>query len=382
MDDHVMRQPEGQPPTGADAGAPPHGRLPRRDFFILPLISILTIVFLLGLAEIGSRALWPERQADSCSIPDTTLPHRFKPNCQSLMKAVDGPWVTNDYNACGYRTDAPCGPRSGDVLRVDMLGSSFGQSFLAPYDSSVGATLERDLTKQCRRPVQVENMSGGGYQGEVIYRQLDEALALKPDAIVFLVTVLDFEIEGRDFAKVADPEAAASPQLLPRIRNWLLQSRTVDVARHFMFADADRYGLFYLKYGDRADFLRPPFTKLWRDRLAYFDSLIGRMQAKIGAAGVPFVLVYVPSHAEAAFIAAPSPPKGIDPYALGNAIGRIASDHGVAYVNLADKFRSVPRAGDLFYAANGHLSARGNPIVGQYVATQLAGDVPAFRTCD
>jgi hypothetical protein len=225
------------------------------------------------------------------------------------------------------------------------------------------------------------------YQGEVIYNQLDEALALKPDAVVYLVTPFDFD-ETQQAKSQGASHAAGPPQgppqgeLLRRLHALVSNSRAVTLAQHFIFADPQRFASLYMNYGDRADFIRPPFTAAWKRRLANLDDLLGRMQARLASAGVKLVLAYVPSHVQAVYLADPQHrPPGVDPAAFGRAIGAIAAAHDVGYVDLSGRFAQVPDAGTMFYPQDGHLTAQGQPIVGRAIAQQVVASAPPFRAC-
>jgi hypothetical protein len=357
----------------------PTTKLPRRDFVLLPLLSLLTCVVLFALAEVGARTWWPENEEDSCVVADAKLGFRFKPNCQSLSKAMEGPWVTNNYNSCGYRTDQGCGVRPNDVLRIDLMGSSTAEGYLIPYEHTVGATLQSDLHRACSRTVQVENMGMIGYQGDIIVEQMDEALALKPNAIVFLVTPFDFDYVEKVPAGSAPP--VQHIELLRRVRNYLAASRAAELAQHFAFNDSRRFANLYLTYGDRADFMRPPFTAAWRERLAKLDDQLGKMQAKAAAAGVKLVLTYVPSRAQAIFLADDHPQSNVDGFAFGRAIGDIARKHDVPYLDTSEMFSHLHDAGALFYPHNGHLTAEGQPLVGDSIARSIVNDAAPFHGC-
>ena len=360
----------------------PAGRLSQRDIVVLPLLSLLTCIGLFAIAEITARAGWPEVKSDSCLIADPVLGHRPKPNCVSRNKALEGPWVENRYNACGYRTDQDCGPRKPGVRRVDLMVSSTSQGYLVPYDGTVAGSLAASLAKQCRQDVQVENMGLVGYQGKVIAAQVKEAVALQPDAIVFLITPFDLD-EPEEPAAEARP-AAPTPQneeLLHRLREMAGESRAVSLAQHFMFVDSERFATLYLSYGDRADFLRPPFSAAWQKRLAHFDELLTRIKAEADLASIPLVLAYVPSRAQAVFLASTSRPAGVDPFAFGRALGDLAHKHGIGYVDMSDIFATMPNIGSLFYPQDGHLDAEGQPLVGRALASKVVASSEAFQTC-
>lgn len=359
---------------------PEPGRtLPRRDLWIIPLLVLVTCMALFALAEVGARTVWQSSEEDSCVVDDPALGHRFKPNCVSRVKSMEGPWVDNRYNECGYRTDQRCGPREAGVRRVNLMGSSTAQGYFIPYEQSVAGSLASTLRAQCGAEVQVENMGMIGYQGEVILRQLDEALALQPDAIVLLVTPFDF-----DPPAVAAPGAAPPAErveLLRQLRNLSGASRAMAVAQHLAFTDNDRFASLYLGYGDRADFLRPPFKPAWQKRLAYFESVVARMSARVAPAGVRLVLAYVPSRVQAIYLAKETRPAGIEPFAFGQALGEIARTHGFAYVDMSGAFAGTRDVGSLFYPQDGHLTGDGQPLVGRAIAAEVVAGAGPFQGC-
>ncbi len=365
-----------------DPNPPPSDRrwrLPRRDLALIPLLSLLTCLVLFAFAEIGTRVFWAESETDTCVIADPVLGHRFKPNCQSTVKSMEGPWVVNDYNECGYRTDQSCAPRPPGVRRVDLMGSSVAQGYLVPYQGTIGANLQATLTQQCHGPVQVENMGMIGYQGDIIASQMDEAQALKPDAIVFLVTPWDFD-SGDKLPTAASPPVA-QPELLRRIKMFVSASRAVLLAQHFLFVDNQRYGSLYLTYGDRADFIRAPLSPAWRQRLGRLDRLLGQIQAKAVKTGVRIVVAYVPSRVQAVYLSTKDRPPEVDPFVFGRAVGKLVAAHGMAYADMSDTLAHVTNAGSLYYPQDGHIAAMGQTIVGRAIADRVLASVAPFQSC-
>ena len=263
-------------PPGPD-GAPLAFGLPRRDLILLPLISLFTVLLLFGIAEAVSRVVYPEQKQDSCMMYDARLGYRFRPNCVSMEKAAEGPWVQNRYNECGYRTDESCGPKPANAIRVAVVGSSIAQGYLVPYADTFATRAANLLTQSCHKPVEFQNLAGIGYIWDKVYDRLDEALALKPDAVVMATIPFDLQ-QTEDAPPIAAPAADAKAQPVDvahphggfDFRYWLQlvlsNSRAVVAAQHIMFQNPELYLRLYLHYGDKADFLRPPFTPAWRQR--------------------------------------------------------------------------------------------------------------------
>lgn len=173
--------------------------LPRRDLWLLPLISVVTLVTLLAGAEMLARVGWPDEVFNSCQkIDDSPLGFHYRPNCSSTMKAAEGPWYTNDYNECGYRTAASCGPLAPGHRRIALIGASLSEGYLVEYPNTIGARLAADLTAMCGRPVEVQNLAATGYNGRRLLARMDDALALRPNAVLLTQAVFDVEMQLDD----------------------------------------------------------------------------------------------------------------------------------------------------------------------------------------
>jgi hypothetical protein len=164
----------------------------------------------------------------------------------------------------------------------------------------------------------------------------------------------------------------------------LKDSRALEMTQHYLFRAPSIYVPVYLRYGDRADFLRPPFTEKWRHRLQVLDRIVDGLAARAQQARVPFVLAFIPHEAEIALMApGQNLPPGIDPNALPAAIGAIAARHGVSFIDTSLGLRNDPAPEHFYYTVDGHLSGAGQPAVGAYIAQRLAADQgSAFSDCD
>lgn len=354
--------------------------LPRRDLWLLPLISLATIVLLLAGSEVVTRVVWPEQAFNSCRMTDPQVGYRYRANCASTTKTVEGPWVTNDYNGCGYRSAAPCGPVPTGTRRVALIGASLSEGYMVEYPNSIGARLGADLTQLCDAPVEVQNLGAMGYSGHLLVPRMKEALKLRPDAVVLVQAPFDLEGELGDTVPLpeakpaAEPPAAAVESLQHRVFETLKSSRTVTVAQHFLFQNPSIYIPLYLRYGDKADFLRPPFSPNWQARLQTFDALMGELADAAHQAGVPFTLAFVPQEAQVALMAGRPVPPGVDPAALSAALRAITARHDVGFVDTSVALRAQPTPERLYYQVDGHLSGRGQPLAASYIAKQLAAN--------
>lgn len=367
--------------------------LPRRDYVLLPLLCLLTVVALVGIAEIGTRLAYPEEKEDSCKRPDPTLGYRFAPGCTSRTKAAEGPWVVSHYNECGYRTPQPCGPTPSGTRRVAVVGSSVSAGYLVPFGSSIVNLVAERLQGDCGGPVEFQNLGGIGYIWSKVYARMDEALALRPLAVMMVVIPFDLEqtvdtpaAVAPDVGKTGAPalklDAVATTGVMAELHRVIAGSRAVVVAQHFLFQDVPFYTNLFLRYGDKADFLRPPFPPSWQHRFHDFDVLMAGVSAKAHAAGVPFILAVVPQRAQAALAASHEPRPGVDPMAFNRELAAIAARHGIVDIDLTPEFARQPNpAAEYYYAVDGHISPAGSQLAAQVIARRFVADVPAFHTC-
>ena len=168
---------------------------------------------------------------------------------------------------------------------------------------------------------------------------------------------------------------------MKRLDSLLKNSRAMIAAQHYLFSRPDLFTQFYLRYGDRADFLRMPLTPAWQRRVDDFDTLLGGIADKYHAAHVPLLLVYVPQRAQATLLAAHQAPPGVEPYAFGRQIGEIAVRHGIDYLDLSTVFSKIPQAADLYYPVDGHLTGKGDAVLAAHAAAALQQKVPALAAC-
>jgi hypothetical protein len=372
--------------------ASPITRLLASDLVILPLLSILTIAFLLVGSEVAARHFFPESAGgDPCRVSDPTIGFKYRPNCTSRVKSAEGPWVVNHYNECGYRTEESCGPKPLGGTRIALIGSSVAAGSYVAYDEIWATRAAKELTERCGRPVEVQNLGREVCLPICEFHRVDAALALKPDIAVMTVSPYDLErlvrSEVQDINKALPPGPAptAAPERLgplKRTQKLVTESRTVTVVEHYLFQDPSTYTRLYLAYGDKADFLRTPFSPAWEERFQGFDQLLGEMAEKFRSAHVPFVLIEIPSLAQVSVLALPAPPPRVDPYALNQRLSEISARHGIQFVNVLDSFRSAPRANKLFYMVDGHLDGDGQALVsGPFVDQLTQGGASALSGC-
>jgi len=344
-----------------------------------------------GISETVTRTIWAEGPKDSCLINDPIVGNHFKPSCSARTKNAEGPWITYRYNECGYRSATSCGTKPPGAVRIAILGASVSEGLYVPYEQTYFARTSRELSRMCNRSVDVQNFGVEETSPIQVYRRVQEALALKPDVVLYLLTPFDLErqIDPKELSERNAPPQTHSTKAvrlnesaLKRLQRMVTESRTMLVAQHVLFQNKDVFLRLYLLYGDKADYLRQPLTRAWQKRFADLDLIIGDMAGKLRASGVPLVIMPVPSRAEAAVMSSRQLPPHMDPFAFGREIENIASKHGADYVDLMQAFGRIPDAESLFYVVDGHVTGDGEKVIAQNLSAKLRdGNIQAFSNC-
>jgi hypothetical protein len=370
--------------TQSTAGKPDYSkeaRLPRRDIVILPLLSLLTIAACLMVSEAATRRYFVYKSKDSCEIDSANVSSRHLPNCTTRLKAAEGPWVTNQYNECGYRTKEPCGPKPRGSIRIALLGSSASEGLFVAYDQTFAARAASDITRISGCTVEIQNLGRAGCDPVCVYHQTGEALALKPDILILAID--PYDIRHLDLAQMpyrnmtvlprqtADPTADVYDPLM-NVKAFIARSTSIVAAEHFLFQNTSIYDRIYLHYKDNADYLRAPFSPLWEKRLAAFEVLLTEMARKSNAAHVPIVLIETPSLPQLALARENNLPAGVDPNAFNERLMQISSQLGVQYVDGSAAFQHAPELNKLFYVTDGHLNGEGHAYVSRELVEQLS----------
>jgi hypothetical protein len=374
--------------------APKLDQLPRRDFVLIPLIALLTALVIFGGAELLTGLYFSETQQGSCGKPDPILPYRYSANCTFHNKAAEGPLVEYVFNECGYRSRESCGPKAAGTTRIALLGASTAEGFKIAYDDALAPRAAAQLTRVCRRPVEFQNMGIAGFKVIDQYLRLDEALALKPDMVMLVVTpyeLVDFAdpemLANRSHpervVKKKQPERVNEAGGLARISAILSKSRTAVFAQSLLFQNREQYISLFLKHGDKADYLRVPLSAPWEKRLAELELMVGEMADRIHKEGIPFVIVFTPQRIQAALSDPASRPPGVDPTAFGRRIAEMSARHGILFIDTYEAFRQTESPEKLFFPVDGHMTAGGHAVVADaMVRGLLKSGTPAFAGCD
>lgn len=357
----------------SDAPQPERNRLPRRDWFLLPLIFVATMVFLLAGGEVTARVLYP--QDDAAEPCEYTTPDgaRYHPGCTSHTKQWEGPWITQHFNACGYRTEEPCGSRPADALRVAVMGSSTARGALVNYKDSFAARASASLSAECGETVDFQNLGTEPTDVDRVDKRIPEALALHPAAIVMTVGPYDL-IHLKDPPPATEPE----PQHIDLrwFINGLRESRLFLLVQYRLYHDPNFQVRAFLLNKDPADYVRRPLSPAWQQRVADFDDLLGRIRSQTR---LPVLLVYVPERAQVALAKDEGKPAGIDPFVLQRALDQVAHRSGITFLDPMREF-TASDFDTLFYLTDGHPREGGHAALASVVTQALLAQ-PAFARC-
>ena len=364
-----------EPPPVATEERP--WRLPRRDYILLPLIFVMTIFVLLGVGEVSARLLYPQIDAvEPCEYQTPTGSH-YHPGCTSHTKVWEGPWITQHFNDCGYRTAESCAERPPGSLRVVVVGSSTSRGALVNYDKSFAARASAALSDKCGGLVDFQNLGSEPTDVNRVDQRMQEALALKPTAIVMTIGPFDV-LHLKDPPPVAPGEAAPEPFSLRTLISLLRESRLFLLMQYYLYSDPSFQIRAFLLNTDAADYVRRPLSAAWQKRVDDIGELLGRIQSQ--AHGVPVLLFFFPERAQVGLARLASDPPGVDPYVLGSALKKVAAEHGMRFFDSTKAFASAPDFQSLFYLTDGHPNDGGHAALAGVVEQGLLSE-PAFSRC-
>ncbi len=378
-------------PNAADSGCAKGAKLPRRDWILLPALSLLTMCLLAGSVELVGRQMYARISTvgENCLvIKDPSNGARGIPNCVIWEKIPEGKPTEYRFNSSGYRDNADFGPKSPGTYRIVMVGTSVAAGFRVPQEQTVGALLPTELSRRTGRKVEVYNEALPWRTPGSISRNFSEALASNPDMILWLLSPLD----------IASPswlvrrDEAGSPGT-PQDGAWYLiktafdtepfntsiatifgHTRAATLLKEFLYESPSQYVQSSLMGADyKKEFLLSGSSAEWSRELREFDSSASSIAEQARKAGVPLVVVLVPDRTQAALISMTGEcPKGFDPYKVGNEVSSIIASHGGTYLDILPEFRTIPNPQLGYFALDGHPNAFGQTMIARFLTNKLA----------
>jgi hypothetical protein len=396
----------------AEAGNMREPQLPRRDWILLPMLSLLTTVLLILGTELIARLEFSDSAtglAPCLILNDISTGVRGVPNSECWAKATESSWTEYKFNSCGHRAGMECGPKDPGSYRVVMTGSSMAMGLYVAREKSIAGRLPWELSRLTGRKIELYNASiGAAYGGtpHSVALRFNEVLAAKPDMILWLLTTWDLDhvsdlrpqeeylrAVGRStsahsvsasFQTSALGRAAAkvgAESIADLLYEQLKAFRFRVLLTHYLFMSQSLYVKSYLKNEDDAvGFLKADWGPDWRERINEFDGYAANIEEQSKAAGIPLVVVLVPNRAQAAMISMGEWPEGYDPYKIDNELRAVIMSHGGIYVDIFPAFRTIPNPENLYLPVDGHPDAEGHAMISGLLAKVLtSGVVPDLR---
>ena len=106
-------------------------RLPKRDFFLLPLLSLLSVLVMFGVCEMAIRLICPTQYSNVCVVADPVECHlyKFKLNCTVRGRIAEGPWIVLHFLPSSTRHFEPL--RLATIIDVDTGAIVSGEKSIA-----------------------------------------------------------------------------------------------------------------------------------------------------------------------------------------------------------------------------------------------------------
>lgn len=379
-------------------------KLPRRDWLLLPMLSLLTISLILGLAQLTAQWLFPESEPNNPASPRPVVPvndgHAI-PNSVYWQKGFESELVQYRFNSCGHRTDIECGQKPSGTYRIVMVGSSVAMGYPIQLEKTLAALLPIELSRLTERKIDLYNESLVGVNPHVQSMRMNEVLAARPDMILMIITPLDMDKELPD-TEVRNPLSESSSPLQRawfRLKTELASKSVSQVARDLSdrelvkisdtsFGTLLLHSLYesrsqYLKsslMGPQAGFMLVPTTAEWQTRLDKFDSDFAEIARQAKADGIPVVVTLVPNRAQVTMISLGEWPAGYDPYKLDGEMRRIVMRHGGIYLDILPDYRNIPNPEKGYFPVDGHPNAEGHALLARILSQDLTrGAIPALQ---
>jgi hypothetical protein len=384
-------------------------KLPRRDWLVLPMLSLFSICLLIACAELIARSLLDFSRFSGRDFPDCVA---FKgpsagfhgvPNSVCWEKSDEFPLVEYRFNSCGHYSRMECGPKPAGTYKIVIVGSSAVMGLGVQQEQTLPALLPKDLEQRTGRKVEVYNeaLPGAGGTPHSVTLHFSEALSGEPDSILWILVPADISriseilpapepprlpgIFGQTRFRIQEaltrmPLRDAIPHILDILRELFSNSHPGIMLRHYLYESQSLYLSAYLRTGE-AGFLKADPGAEWRERLLELDKYDAYMEERAREAGVPMVVSFLPNHAQAAMVSMGNWPPGYDPYRLDNELRAMVTRHGGIYVDALPEFRSFANPEQYFYPVDGHPNAAGHAVFAQVLAKELtSGSVPELKT--
>ncbi len=362
-------------------------KLPRRDWFLLPLIGLGTILLLLGGGELTARRIFYLAGAGTkaCTIfNDPVTGTRGVPNSVCWEKALESQLTEYRFNRCGHRTSMDCGLPPDGAFRIVTIGSSFAAGSQVAEQESFAALLPRELTRLTGRRVELYNAAiyRSGFPSSVA-AQMKDVVAQQPNLILLVVTPWDVENAG--LTGVDAGRRGEAPPITEGLKALVRTGSTKDIEqffsfhlrlimalRHTLYLSQSQYMRSYLADASVSSVLAADWSPQWKQHMADYEVQLARIAKQARAAGIPLAVVQVPNRAEATMISMGNWPAGYNPYKLGDEVRAAADRNCAIYIDILPEFRDVPNAERYYMPVDTHPYPSGHALLAGMIARGLS----------
>jgi hypothetical protein len=373
--------------------------LPRRDWILLPLLGLLTLVLMAGSTELIARRMFTDLNTvgEDCLVRlDQGARVRGISNSVCWEKLPEGNLTKYHFNSSGFRNDFDFAPKSPGTYRIVVIGTSVAAGFRVPQEQTLGTLLPAELTRRTGRKVELYDEGLPWQTQQMIAHNFSDVLMTKPDMVLWILTPLDIEWKPaenshesnyRSFSFLAKAwyrikSALDTKSSSTGLADAFSHTRTAVLFKHFLYKSQSQYLKYsFMKTDYEIGFLKSEPSAEWQKRLEEFDSSAAILEGKARDAGIPLAAVLVPDRTQAAMISMMGEwPKGFDPYKLDSELGSIIESHGGIHIDILPDFRAVPNPQLGFFAMDGHPNADGHAMISNMLAKELTnGIIPALR---
>jgi hypothetical protein len=387
--------------------------------------SLFSLLFVVLMLEVLIASLAPSAALSTIYQLDPVSHYRLIPGSSRYYRHSDengGGRVLVSVNSHGYR-GAELAPR-GDAMRIAVLGDSFIAAEFSEEDATFAARLAQHIAELVGRNVESVNVGVAGYgPDQIAVRLREDLLTIQPDvAVLGVYSGNDFgdlvrnqllRIDSRGVLEQSESQVSDSirrdfwtaryePRSLKilsrlvlgfwhrlewKVRGWFgATPEAYDFVEESLGRVQSEYRT-HVKEGDQvarsllgdpydADLAAEPSSESAGYKRLLMELVLARAQETAKSAGVPIVLVIIPS-----------PIDTCDGYRLGSvdpvrhpeydranltqALVSSAQAQQMPYVDLFDTFRAQPE-GDLFLRGlENHWNDEGQDLAAREVAQFL-----------
>ena len=375
-------------------------KLPRRDWVLLPLIALLTVVVLVASVECSVRKFFdePSQSITTCLTPNEARTSFLGiSGCRAQERDRESGSIEYRFDSHGYRNDQDLKPKQPGVFRIVMTGSSFALAYRVNNADSLASLVPFELSQKTGREVELYNEGMWDGFSHVTALRFNDVLSAHPDMVLWMITQHDVMEAGKKLsvsanapdlrklgAKVRDKieRNSGAMSFLDLVSAFASEiagkSKTAYAVQFVLYRSQTEFLKGYLAGFDQENgFLKSQQSQFWQKQLAQVATDAADMEFRSRQAGIPFVAVYVPNRAQAIMVNAGEWPKGYNPYKLDEQLRTIITSHGGIFLDILPGVHGAPDTGEDFLPVDGHPNALGDALFARLIAQQLtSGAIP------